>query len=252
MGQIGADSNTAEVADVTTAAPRRRRWLRRLLWLPVWFVGFTVLQVAILRFVDPPFSMMMVERQLEAVADGDHDFELYYEWRNRERISSNLSLALVAAEDQTFPSHHGFDLEAIEKAAANNDKGRKVRGGSTISQQTAKNLFLWSGRSWVRKGLEAWYTLLMELMWPKARILEVYANIIEYGDGIYGAQAASRHFFGKDAAQLTPDEASRMAAVLPSPRKYSVSKPGPYVQRRSRAIQRQMRALGGPGYLDFD
>ena len=127
-----------------------------------------------------------------------------------------------------------------------------MRGASTISQQLAKNLFLWRGRSWVRKGLEVWYTMLIEAMWPKARILEVYANVIEYGDGVYGAQAASRRFFGKDAPRLNAAEAARLAAVLPAPRKYSVAKPGPYVQRRSRSIQRQMRALGGPEYLTFD
>lgn len=155
----------------------------------------------------------------------------------------------MAAEDQNFPEHDGFDFKAIEKARVNNAKGRKVRGASTISQQLAKNLFLWKGRSWVRKGLEVWYTVLIETMWPKERILEVYANVIEYGDGVYGAQAAARTFFRKDAAKLTPSESARLAAVLPSPRKYSVVKPGPYVLRRSRAIERQMRSLGGPGYL---
>jgi monofunctional biosynthetic peptidoglycan transglycosylase len=251
MGRIDADSNAA--ASVAVAAPpKRRRWWRRLLWLPVWFVVFTVLQVLILRFVDPPFSTMMAERQMEAFFAGEDDFDLSYDWRDADRISKQLPLALVASEDQRFPTHKGFDFEAIEKARANNAKGRKVRGGSTISQQLAKNLFLWRGRSWVRKGLEAWYTMLIEALWPKARIMEVYMNVIEYGDGVYGAQAASRRFFGKDASQLGPAEAARLAAVLPNPRKYNAAKPGPYVQRRTRAIQRQMNALGGPAYVAFD
>ena len=251
MGRIDADSNVA--AGVAMAAPpKRRRWWRRLLWLPVWFVAFTVLQVLILRFVDPPFSTMMAERQMEAFFGGEDDFALHYDWRDADRISKQLPLALVASEDQRFPTHRGFDFEAIEKARANNAKGRKVRGGSTISQQLAKNLFLWRGRSWVRKALEAWYTVLIEALWPKARIMEVYMNVIEYGDGVYGAQAASRRFFGKDASKLGPAEAARLAAVLPNPRKYNAAKPGPYVQRRTRAIQRQMKALGGPAYVAFD
>ncbi len=251
MGLNEADSK-AVAQSAAPASPQRRRWWRRLLWLPVWFVAFTVLQVLVLRFVDPPFSMMMAERQAEAFFGGEDEFVLYYDWRDADQVSKQLPLALVAAEDQQFPTHNGFDFAAIEKARTNNAKGRKVRGGSTISQQLAKNLFLWRGRSWVRKGLEAWYTVLIEALWPKSRIMEVYVNVIEYGDGIYGAQAASRRFFGKDASRLGPAEAARLAAVLPNPRKYNAAKPGPYVQRRTRAIQRQMRALGGPGYVAFD
>lgn len=251
MGRIDADSNAATGVAVAVP-PKRRRWWRRLLWLPVWFVVFTVLQVLILRFVDPPFSTMMAERQMEAFFGGEDDFVLHYDWRDADRISKQLPLALVAAEDQRFPTHNGFDLEAIEKARTNNAKGRKVRGGSTITQQLAKNLFLWRGRSWVRKALEAWYTVLIEALWPKARIMEVYMNVIEYGDGVYGAQAASRRFFGKDASALGSAEAARLAAVLPNPRRYDAAKPGPYVQRRTRAIQRQMHALGGPAYVAFD
>ena len=251
MGRIDADSNAAAGVAASTP-PKRRRWWRRLLWLPIWFVAFTVLQVLVLRFVDPPFSTMMAERQVEAFFGDEDDFVLTYDWRDADRISKHLPLALVASEDQHFPTHNGFDFAAIEKARTNNAKGRKVRGGSTISQQLAKNLFLWRGRSWVRKALEAWYTVLIEALWPKARIMEVYMNVIEYGDGVYGAQAASRTFFGKDASKLGPAEAARLAAVLPNPRKYSAAKPGPYVQRRTRAIQRQMNALGGPAYVAFD
>lgn len=227
---------------------RRRRWLRRLLWLPVWLVALTVLQVLPLRWIDPPTSAFMVARQLAGL--GDDDFELRQEWRDLEKISSQLPIALVAAEDQKFPMHRGFDLEAIDKALDGNARGGRVRGASTISQQVAKNLYLWGGGGYVRKGIEAWYTLLLETFWSKRRILEVYANIAEFGDGVYGAEAAAQAFFGKPASALTATEAARLAAVLPNPRKYSARRPGPYVQRRTQWIQRQARQLGGPAYLE--
>jgi monofunctional biosynthetic peptidoglycan transglycosylase len=229
---------------------RRRGWLRWILLTPVLLAAFSVLQVAALRFVDPWFSSFMAIRQFDALARGDTGLRIAYDWRDLDRISPNLPVALVAAEDQRFDAHFGFDLDAIGKAQRSNARGRKVRGGSTISQQLAKNLFLWSGRSWVRKGIEAWYTLLIEAMWPKRRIIEVYANVVEFGDGIYGAQAAARSFFGKDASALTRAESARLAAVLPSPKRYSAARPGPYVTRRARAIERQMRQIGGRGYLD--
>jgi len=223
----------------------------------------SVAQVVALRFINPPFSMFMLARQLDAALQGDYRFRIAHDWRDMAKISPNLPLAVVAAEDQNFANHHGFDFAAIEKAQAHNERMaeraekrgkpvRRLRGASTISQQTAKNLFLWSGSGWtrmLRKGLEVWYTALIELLWPKQRILEVYVNIAEFGDGVYGAQAASRGFFRKDAARLSPAEAARLAAVLPSPKRYDAAKPGPYVQRRANAIQRQMRQIGGPGYL---
>jgi monofunctional biosynthetic peptidoglycan transglycosylase len=190
----------------------------------------------------------MAARQLSAWAHRDFKSDVAYDWRDLDRMAPSLPLALVAAEDQNFPVHNGFDFKAIEKARRNNARGRKVRGASTISQQVAKNLFLWSGRSWVRKGIEAWYTVLIETLWSKHRILEVYANVAEFGDGVYGAQAAARTFFGKDASRLTADESARLAAVLPSPKRYNAARPGPYVQRRTNGIRRQMRHLGG-GYL---
>ena len=228
---------------------RKRRWGRWLLGLPLLFVLVTTLQVLSLRFVAPPFTAFMLARQTQAWAAGDWDFRLAYDWRDLDRMTPNLPLAMVAAEDQNFPIHRGFDVEAITRAMDSNARGGRMRGGSTISQQTAKNLFLWSGRSWFRKGLEAWYTVLLEVLWPKWRILEVYVNVAEFGDGIYGAQAAARTYFGKDAADLSAAESARLAAVLPSPRRYSVARPGPCVQRRSRAIERQMRQLGGTRYL---
>lgn len=238
---------------VAAGGRTRRPWWRRLrrwlVLLPVAFVLVTSLQVLVLRFVDPPFSAFMAWRLLGAWGEGDFGYRIAYDWRDLEDVSPHVPVAMVAAEDQNFARHFGFDMKAIEKARRHNARGRRIRGGSTITQQTAKNLFLWSGRSWVRKGIEAWYTVLLEALWPKRRILEVYVNIVEVGDGVYGAQAGARRFFGKDAARLGPAEAARLAAVLPSPRRYSVSRPGPYVQRRTRAIQRQMRQIGGAEYL---
>lgn len=233
-------------------ASRPRRWRRVRRWLlvlPLLFMLATTLQVLVLRFIDPPFSAFMLARQLRAVGEGDWRFRVAHDWRDLDDIAPHLPVALVAAEDQNFATHHGFDFKAIEKARKHNARGRKTRGASTISQQLAKNLFLWSGRSWVRKGVEAWYTLLIETLWPKWRILEVYANVAEFGDGIYGAQAAARSFFRKDAARLSPAESARLAAVLPNPKRYSAARPGPYVQQRTRAIERQMRYIGGAGYL---
>ena len=239
------------MARVSTSKPRAaRRWLRWLcLWLPLLFVVVTLGQVLLLRWLPPPGSAFMLGRRIDAIAQRDWDFRIRYEWREARAISPQLPIALVAAEDQNFPSHRGFDFKAIDKAMASNRRGRKVRGASTISQQLAKNLFLWQGRSYLRKGLEAWYTLLIEATWPKSRILEVYANVVEFGDGIYGAEAAAQHFFRKPASRLTPAESARLAAVLPSPRRYDARKPGPYVQRRARWIETQVRHLGGPAYL---
>ena len=232
----------------------RRRWLRRLLMLPVLFVAFTVLQVLVLRFVDPPFSSFMAIRQFEAFGQRDWDFRIAYDWRDLERMAPSLPVSLVAAEDQAFATHRGFDLEAIEDARRRNEAGGRLRGGSTISQQLAKNLFLWQGRGatsrWIRKGLETWYTVLIETFWPKRRILEVYANVVELGDGVYGAQAASRTFFRRDADALTSTQSARLAAVLPNPKRYSAARPGPYVQRRTQWIERNARQIGGAAYLD--
>ena len=237
------------MAKAGSAKPRRRLWRWIFLWLPLLFVGFTLAQVLLLRWVPPMGSAFMMGRQVDAWLARDWDFPVRYQWRSADRISRHLPIALVAAEDQDFPQHHGFDLKAIEKARANNARGRKLRGASTISQQLAKNLFLWQGRSYLRKGLEAWYTLLIEATWPKPRILEVYANVVEFGDGIYGAEAAAQAFFHKPASRLSPSECARLAAVLPSPRRYDARKPGPYVQRRARWIERQVRHLGGAAYL---
>ena len=210
----------------------------------------TALQVALLRFIDPPASAFMLARQGEAWGARDWGFRVAYDWRDLEDISAYLPMAVIAAEDQNFASHSGFDLRAIEKALDHNARGKRVRGGSTISQQVAKNLFLWQGGRWLRKGVGAWYTLLIEAMWPKHRILEVYVNVAEFGDGIYGAQAGARSFWRKGAARLGAAGAARLGPGLASPRRYSAKNPGPYVQRRAQWIQRQMRQLGGRDYLE--
>jgi monofunctional biosynthetic peptidoglycan transglycosylase len=235
------------------AAPRRRGWLRRWSRRAVWlfFIALvvSVLQVLVLRWIPPVGSAFMIGRQVDALLAGDWRIAVDYRWRPRTAISASLPISLVAAEDQKFPLHHGFDVQAIEKALDHNRKGRKVRGASTISQQLAKNLFLWQGRSWLRKGLEAWYTVLIELLLPKERILELYANVAEFGDGVYGAEAAAQRFFGKPAARLSAGESARLAAVLPNPKKYDARRPGPFVQRRARWIERQVQRLGGASYL---
>ena len=224
-----------------------RRIRRFLLWLPVWLLAITLLQVVPLRWIDPPTSAFMLARSIEGL--GDDRFRLRHEWRDLPAISPQLPIAMVAAEDQRFPSHRGFDLAAIEQARERNARGGRVRGASTITQQVAKNLYLWKGGGYLRKAIEAWYAVLIEATWPKRRILEVYANIAEFGDGVYGAEAAAQAFFGKSASALTAHEAARLAAVLPNPREYSAARPGPYVQRRAAWIQRQVRQLGGPDYV---
>jgi monofunctional biosynthetic peptidoglycan transglycosylase len=226
------------------------RWLlRAIAWLIVICVLGSVLAVASLRWINPPFTAFMAENQFAAWLGRDAGYVFRQSWVDLDRISPNLPLAVVAAEDQKFPEHWGFDVGAIEKAYALNQHSHKVRGASTISQQLAKNLFLWSGRSYFRKGLEAYFTVLIEALWPKRRILEVYSNIAEFGDGTYGAEAAAQRYFHKPASQLTRAEAAVLAAVLPNPQRFSASAPSRYVQQRRDWILSQMQALGGPEML---
>nr|PZN64700.1 MAG: monofunctional biosynthetic peptidoglycan transglycosylase [Pseudomonadota bacterium] len=227
-----------------------RRLLRRLLFTAGALLLFTVLLVAALRFIDPPASSFMLQARIGSWLDGKPGTPgIRQQWRDFGQISPELALAVVASEDQRFTVHHGFDFREIGKALREADAGRRMRGASTITQQVAKNLFLWNGRSWVRKGLEAWFTVLIELTWPKRRILEVYLNIAEFGPGIYGAEAAAQACFGKPAARLTRGEAARLAAVLPNPKRLSAANPGPYVLRRQAGIEQQMTALGGTAWL---
>ena len=215
--------------------------------IAAWIV-LGIAAVAILRFVHPVTSAFMIERRIAALVHREHGFALSYRWTPWDQVSKQLPIALVAAEDQKFPFHHGFDVEAIQDAIADAEDGDRLRGASTISQQVAKNLFLWNGRSFVRKGLEAYFTVLIETMWPKRRILEVYLNIAEFGDGVYGAAAASERFFHKPPSALGARESALLAAVLPNPRRYRVDRGG-YVQQRAAWIERQAAQLGGAGYL---
>jgi monofunctional biosynthetic peptidoglycan transglycosylase len=237
-----------------TGKPKpRRSFARRLLrWIVLAIGAWLVLGiacVAILRFVHPVTSAFMIERRIAALARNERGFTLSYRWTPWDQVSKQLPIALVAAEDQKFPFHHGFDVEAIQDAIADAEDGDRLRGASTISQQVAKNLFLWNGRSFVRKGLEAYFTVLIELMWPKRRILEVYLNIAEFGRGIYGVAAASEQFFHTTPDRLDARQSALLAAVLPNPRRFRVDHPSPYVLRRAAWIQRQANQLGGTGYL---
>lgn len=221
---------------------------RFILRFIVGFLIVSVLSVIVFRWVPVPITPLMILRNLEQWTTGE-SATFTHTWVPMEKISSNLGKAVVVSEDQKFLDHFGFDVEAIEKAYDGNKKGKKIKGGSTISQQTAKNVFLWPQRSYVRKGFEVYFTFLIEVLWSKERILEVYLNSIEMGDGVYGAEAASQHWFRKSAENLTKYEAASIAAILPSPRKYKAVRSSNYVERRKNWIVRQM---GYFGPLKFD
>jgi monofunctional biosynthetic peptidoglycan transglycosylase len=207
------------------------------------FVVGSVFFVVLFRFVNPPVTFLMIERGFERKADGK-DWKIDKQWKSFDEIADPMKRAAVAAEDQTFLENHGFDFRAIEKAIKKNAHSKKLIGGSTISQQTAKNVFLWPGRSIVRKGFEAWFTLLMEVFWSKKRIMEVYLNVIETGDGIYGVEAASQAYFHKPASELTNQQAAAIAVIFPSPLKWSATKPTRYLRHRQYLIMKNMRRLG--------
>jgi monofunctional biosynthetic peptidoglycan transglycosylase len=228
----------------------RGRLLRAMVWLVAAWVVLSVLAVGLLRWINPPYTAFMADAQLAAWMNHDRSYVFRHSWVDLSQISPNLPLAVVASEDQKFPEHWGFDVEAIEKAYSLNQHSHKVRGASTISQQVAKNLFLWSGRSYFRKALEAYFTVLIERLWPKRRILEIYLNIAEFGYGTYGAEAAAQRFFHEPAARLTRADAAVLAAVLPSPERYSAAAPSRFVQQRREWILGQMQALGGPEMLN--
>lgn len=202
-----------------------------------------VLTTALYRFAPPPITWLMIQRVFEGKG-----FER--RWRPLEEISPRLVRAVIAAEDARFCEHRGFDLKAIEKAIEANAKGRKLRGGSTISQQTAKNVFLWPQRDWVRKGLEAYFTVLIEVIWGKPRIMEVYLNSIEWGPGVYGAEAAAQRNFGVSAAKLTPAQAARLAVIVPKPLSWKADRPGRYVRKRSGTIAARAGVVRRQGLAD--
>ena len=209
----------------------------------LWFLGLSIFFVVLFKFVPIPFTPLMVLRVVENKL-AKKEIYFSHDWEPLENISVNLQKAVIASEDGTFLIHSGFDFRAMQKAYKNNERGRKIKGGSTISQQTAKNVFLWQGRSYLRKGLEAYFTVLIELIWGKERIMEVYLNSIEMGDGVYGAQAAAEHWYRKDAANLSPKQAAGIAAILPNPRKYSATSSSSYINNRKAKILRVMRYVG--------
>ncbi len=207
----------------------------------------SVLATLMLRWIPPVTTAVMVERRIDAWLN-HRPYYLEHKWVKWSQISPNAALAVIAAEDQNFPTHHGFDFDSIQRAVDEHERGRRLRGASTISQQVAKNVFLWSGRSFVRKGLEAWFTVLVELTWSKRRILEVYLNIVELGNGVFGVEAAGRRYFRKPAAQLSAEDAALLAAVLPNPLRLKAARPSAYVEERRAWILQQMNQLG-TGYL---
>jgi monofunctional biosynthetic peptidoglycan transglycosylase len=213
------------------------------------FIVLSIVSVIAFRWVLVPITPLMVIRNIEQIGDGK-GLVMKHDWVELEEISPKLQLAVVCSEDQNYLKHFGVDWGAIEKAMKENEKGKRVRGGSTITQQTAKNVFLWQGRSYLRKGLELWFTLLIEVFWSKERIMEVYLNSIEMGNGIYGAEAASQHWFHKSAKKLTKDEAAAIAAILPNPLRYKANPASSYISQRKAWIKQQMNFWGNT--LDYD
>ncbi|MGC8521832.1 MAG: monofunctional biosynthetic peptidoglycan transglycosylase [Steroidobacteraceae bacterium] len=227
------------------------RWVRRALLKAVFaWVVLTALPVLVLRWVPPLTSAFMLEAKWRALRAGERGYRTDYHWVAYRLISPQAGIAAVASEDQTFPFNHGFDFHAIDDAIRAAERGGRLRGASTITQQVAKNLFLWGGRSWVRKGIEAYLTVLIDVLWPKQRVLEVYLNIAQFGHGIFGVQAAAEQFFHEPAARLTAEQAALLAAVLPDPVHWHIADPSPFVRWRQQWLLHQMRDLGGPAYLE--
>jgi monofunctional biosynthetic peptidoglycan transglycosylase len=225
-----------------------RQVLLILLTCSLAVVLLSVALVLTFRFAAPPSSALMIERRL-GLGRGGEPYSAHYDWVPFDRIAPVMALAVIASEDQNFLRHHGFDWRAIQNAADYNERGDRVRGASTLTQQTAKNLFLWPGRDWFRKGVEAYMTVLLEACWTKRHILETYLNIVEFGDGIFGVESASRQYFHKPAVRLSADEAALLAAVLPDPHRLRASVPSAYVRGRQQWILQQMNQIGGPGLV---
>jgi monofunctional biosynthetic peptidoglycan transglycosylase len=208
----------------------------------------SIVGVSLLNWINPATSSTMIQRQMQSFLDGEFKI-IKYIWTYDDDISPEMQIAIIAAEDQNFPNHFGFDFDQIEKAIEQHNRGKRLRGASTITQQVAKNLFLWEGKSFIRKGVEAYFTVLIELLWSKKRILEVYLNIAELGDLIFGVEAASIIYFNKTANKLSRSQSALLAATLPNPLRYSASHPSDYILRRQHWIMQQMNALGGRNYL---
>ena len=217
---------------------------RIFLKIILWFFITSIVSTILFRWLPVPVTPLMLMQCVAQTFDSKRDVKLKKDWVSLEEISPNLQLAVVCSEDQNFLEHYGFDLDAIEKAVKHNKNHKRKMGASTISQQTAKNVFLYDGRNWIRKGLEVYFTLMIELIWNKERIMEVYLNVIEFGDGVYGAEAAAQHFFHTSAKKLTREQAAILAAVLPAPRRFSATHPSPYIRGRQGWILGQMENFG--------
>lgn len=217
--------------------------LQILKWIAIVFFSSTLLVVLLYTFIDPPLTPLMLKRVFEQKIDG-REARIEKQWVDIEKVSPNMVLALVSAEDNKFADHFGIDLEAIEKAQKHNKRSKRKWGASTISQQTAKNVFLWPNRSWVRKGFELYFTTLIEVVWSKKRIMEVYINVIEMGDGIYGVEAASKKYFKKKSLKLTRSESALLTSILPSPLKRNPMKPTPYMYRYQARVLGIMEKIG--------
>ncbi len=216
----------------------------RVIWkTAMWFIGLSFMSVVLFRFIPVPITPLMLIRCGQQVFSGQ-ELRMKHDWVSIDKISKNLPLAVVCSEDQNFMNHSGFDMKAIERSVEAAKHGERLRGASTISQQTAKNVFLWPGRNWIRKGFEVYFTVLIEFVWSKERIMEVYLNSIEMGNGLYGAEAASRVYFKTSAKNLSRTQAAAIAAILPNPLDYSANPPGPYVQGRINWIVGQMNQWG--------
>jgi monofunctional glycosyltransferase len=224
-----------------------RRSIRFLWKLFLWFFALSILSVIVFKWLPVPMTPLMITRAVENKFDGK-EMICSHDWEPLDNISINMQKAVIASEDGNFLTHHGFDFDAIQKAMKDNEKGKKLKGGSTISQQTAKNVFLWQGRSYVRKGLEAYFTVLIELIWGKERIMEVYLNSIEMGDGVYGAEAAAKYWYRKNAADLSKKEAAGIAAILPNPRKFTATNSSSYINRKKGRIVKLMNYVGKLDY----
>lgn len=220
--------------------------LRYFLLLLLALVTLSFLVIVPFKWINPPITMVMADRWINSTND---NFKLKKKWLSWDVIPKQAALAVVTSEDQRFPMHQGFDVDAIIQVLRSSGNDQQLRGASTISQQVARNVYLWTGRSWIRKGIEAWFTLLIELSWGKQRILEVYLNIAEWGDGVFGLEAASHYYFGKSAAQLTAMQSALLASSLPSPLRYDPSKPAQHLRDRATWNLNQQQRLGGISWL---
>lgn len=239
---------TTKKPTAATPGTLKAKILKIILKSVLWFFGITIFLVIFFKWVPVPFTPLMITRAFEERSKTKSEYQLRHDWVPIQDISVNAQKAVIASEDGTFVDHNGFDFKAMQLAYKNNSKGKKLKGGSTISQQTAKNVFLWQGRSYLRKALEAYFTFLIEIIWGKERIMEVYLNSIEMGDGVFGIEAATQFWYNKSCKSLTKREAAGIAAILPNPRKFKANKSTSYIENRKSKI---MKRMGYIRKLDF-